>query len=103
MRLKYDLHAGALYIRLTDEPVATTREIDDNTLVDLDASGGVIGIEVISIAHRWLLTEIMRDYNIPAAEAAQLHAYFLPVTPGATREAQALGIDRTVPVITVAA
>lgn len=103
MRLKYDLHAGALYIRLTDETVATTRELDDNTLVDLDAAGGVIGIEVISIAHRWPLAEILRDYSIPAAEAAQLRAYFLPVTPGATCEAQAPGFDRTVPVITVAA
>ena len=44
MRLKYDLDVGALYIRLTDAGVARTREVDDNTVVDLDASGGVVGI-----------------------------------------------------------
>lgn len=78
MRLKYDLNVGALYIRLTDRPVARTREIDDNTLVDLDQDGIVVGIEVVSIEHPWALDDILRDYKIPAGEEAQLRAYFQP-------------------------
>jgi uncharacterized protein YuzE len=98
MRLKYDLNVGALYIRLTDRAIARTRDIDDNTSVDLDDAGDVVGIEVISITHPWALNEILRDYSIPAAEVAQLRAYFQPSTLGTTQEAPALSIDRNAPI-----
>ena len=71
MELRYDLNVGALYIRLTDQAVARTREIDDNTVVDIDADGGIVGIEVISIGHPWALDDILHDYAIPSAAAAQ--------------------------------
>lgn len=103
MRLKYDLNAGALYIRLSDRAVTRTREIDDNTFVDLDEDAGVVGIEVISIAHPWPLDDILRDHRIPAAEASQLRAYFQPSLSGATQEAPALSIDRNAPVCVPAA
>lgn len=76
MQLKYDLDVRALYARLSDHAVERTQEIDDNTNVDLDRAGGVVGIEVISIDHAWPLDEILRSFDIPAAEAAQLTAYF---------------------------
>ena len=98
MRLKYDLNVGALYIRLTDQPVARTRDVDDNTFVDLDEVGNVVGIEVISIEHPWALADVLRAYDIPAAEVAQLRAYFQPATPGTMLEAPAVGIERTPPV-----
>ncbi|MGH3274489.1 MAG: DUF2283 domain-containing protein [Streptosporangiaceae bacterium] len=82
MKLSYDLTAGALYISLTAFPVAQTREIDDNTYIDLDSDGSVVGIEVVSIAHRWPLSEVLRRYDIPRDEAAQLIAYFKPVPAG---------------------
>lgn len=106
MRLKYDLNVGALYVRLTDQPVACTREVDDNTLIDLDVNGGVIGIEVVSISHPWALEKILRDYRVPADEEAQLRAYFrspaLGAAPGVpalstTPEAPELSIDRNAP------
>jgi len=78
MQLKYDLHAGALYVRLTGHAVARTRELGDNAHVDLDAAGNVIGVEVISIAHPWPLEEFLESYDIPASEAAQFRAYFQP-------------------------
>ncbi len=31
MQLKYDLNVGALYIKLSDQAVARTRDIDDNS------------------------------------------------------------------------
>ena len=54
--------------------MARTREIDDNTFIDLGEDGGVIGIEVISIEHPWALDDVLRDYSIPPDEAAQLRA-----------------------------
>jgi uncharacterized protein YuzE len=98
MQLDYDLSVGALYIRLTDRAVARTREIDDNTFVDLDDAGEVVGIEVISITHPWRLSDILRDYSIPEAEVAQLRAYFQPTAAGIRQEAPALRIERPPPV-----
>ncbi len=83
MRLKFDLNVGALYIRLNDESVARTRELDDNTFVDLDAAGRVIGIEVVSVRHPFALNEILASYDIPSGDAEQLRLYFgllLPTT-----------------------
>jgi uncharacterized protein YuzE len=100
MRLKYDLNAGALYIRLTDAPVARTREIDDNTSVDLDRDGNVIGIEVISIAHPWALSDVLHDYQIPADEVAQLSAYF--GAAAAVQYTPAVSMDLSAPALVAA-
>jgi uncharacterized protein YuzE len=98
MQLKYDLDAGALYITLADRPVARTRGIDDNTSIDLDEAGEVVGIEVISIRHPWPLGRILREYSIPAAEAAQLRAYFTGTAETPVADPPALSIERNAPV-----
>ena len=109
MRLKYDMNVGALYVRLADAPVARTREINDNTMVDLDANGEVIGIEVVSMTHPWPLDEILSDYAIPPDEEAQLRAYFRsPLAPAASDASEQhaapgtvtpeVSIDRSAPV-----
>lgn len=76
MRLEFDLNAGALYIRLSDAEIARTDEAGDNAAVDLDSSGGVVGIEVISAAHPWPLAGILHQYRIPADEMIQIQSYF---------------------------
>ena len=78
MQLEYDLNAGALYIRLSDAEIARTQEAGDNAAVDLDAAGGVVGIEVISAAHPWPLADILSSYSIPAEEEAEIRSYFAP-------------------------
>lgn len=102
MQLKYDLSVGALYIRLMDRAVARTREINDNTFVDLDDAGGVVGIEVISIAHPWALNDILGEYNLPATEVAQLHAYFRPTIQGTVQKPPDLKIENQAPVCVAA-
>jgi uncharacterized protein YuzE len=84
MRLEYDLAVGALYISLTDGSVARTVQIDDNTAVDVDAAGSVVGIEVCSVGHGWPLSAILREYDIPAEDTAQLLAYFVLPVGGTT-------------------
>ena len=78
MRLEFDLNVGALYIRLSDAEIVGTQEAGDNAAIDLDAAGGVVGIEVISAAHPWPLADILASYDIPAAEEAMIRAYFRP-------------------------
>jgi uncharacterized protein YuzE len=43
-----DLNVG--YFRLTDSPVAVTRDIGDGILVDYDEAGAVIGVETLTLA-----------------------------------------------------
>jgi uncharacterized protein YuzE len=76
MQLEYDLSVGALYIRLSDQEIARTRDVDDNTNVDLDASGVVVGIEVIDTGLPWPVAEILRDFDFPAGEVEQIISYF---------------------------
>ena len=98
MQLEFDLNAGALYIRLSDAEIARTREAGDNAAVDLDASGGVVGIEVISAAHSWPLAEILASYDIPAQEEAQIKAYFRPQeTQPLQRESPKISIAEVAP------
>lgn len=100
MKLSYDLTVSALYISLSDLPVARTRQIDDNTSVDLDDAGRVVGIEVVSIRHRWPLAAILRDCSIPVGEAAQLRAYFQPSQAGLPQQETPTGsIGANAPVL----
>lgn len=78
MRLDYDLDADALYIKVTDNPVARTVDVDTETLVDEDADGRLVGIEVISFRRLWPLTEILAQYEMTDADVAQLRALFRP-------------------------
>ena len=74
----YDLDAGALYIRLADGQVARTAQVDNGTLVDLDAAGDVVGIEVILPARTWPLEEILGRFGVSEHDARELRAYFSP-------------------------
>lgn len=38
---------GSRYIRLTDGPVARTLSLSESVLVDLDAEGRAVGVEVL--------------------------------------------------------
>lgn len=76
MQLEYDLNVAALYIRLSGEPVAQTDEAGDDAAVDLDAAGRVVGIEILSAAGQRALPGILASYDIEAADAEQIKAYF---------------------------
>lgn len=49
MQVKYDQEADAMYIRLTDNPVLTSKQLSPGFAVDLDENGNVIGIEVLNV------------------------------------------------------
>lgn len=83
MRLTYDLDAGALYIGLSEQDVARTRQVDHNTLVDIDTAGHPVGIEITSIDHPWAVDEVLRGFGIPQRDAAQIRAYFSSPERGA--------------------
>ncbi|MER5646846.1 DUF2283 domain-containing protein [Streptosporangium sp. NPDC002524] len=101
MRLDYDLDVGALYIQIAEGDIARTETIDEETLVDVDATGAVLGIEVISPATRvWPLERILQKYAFSAEEAEQLRAYFKG-SSGEPQPAPTIRVEQSKPLCAV--
>ena len=49
MKIEYDSEANALYITLREAPVAETDEVTERLIVDYDAAGQPIGIEILGV------------------------------------------------------
>lgn len=46
MKIKYYTDTDTLYIEFRQSPVAETRDLDENTLLDVDADGNICAITV---------------------------------------------------------
>jgi uncharacterized protein YuzE len=46
MRIRYFEDTDTLYIELRDAAAAETRDLDEGTLVDVDAQGYIVGITI---------------------------------------------------------
>ncbi|MGH8645897.1 MAG: DUF2283 domain-containing protein [Gammaproteobacteria bacterium] len=46
MKIKYFQDTDTLYIEFQAEAVAETRDLDENTLLDIDAKGNIVAITV---------------------------------------------------------
>lgn len=68
MKIRYDPDADAMYIKLEDEDIKVSRQIDKNTILDYDSKGKLIGIEILFVKERMpnLLREIQVENLIPA-------------------------------------
>lgn len=62
MNIKYDPEADALYIKLTGAKVDHTKEIDENTIIDYDKEGRVIGVELLFVKER--NPEILKEVKV---------------------------------------
>ena len=47
MRVDFDPEVQAWYLTLSDAPVARTVHVSDEVVVDVDASGAVVGVEFL--------------------------------------------------------
>jgi len=52
MKLEFDPLADAAYLEISNAEIETTREIEPGIVVDYDAQGHIVGIEVLSISKR---------------------------------------------------
>ncbi|CDH46581.1 DUF2283 domain-containing protein [Candidatus Contendibacter odensensis] len=50
MRLEFDPQADAVYLELTDAEVEESKEIQPGIIMDYDAEGRVVGIEVLYLS-----------------------------------------------------
>ena len=70
MKLHYYPETDSLYIELKDAPGAETREIVQGLVVDLDAEGEVVGLDIDRASHKLDLSRI-ETISLPPATAAE--------------------------------
>ena len=52
MRLKVDKESDALYLRLDETAVVESEEVQPGIVLDYDAAGNVIGVEILNLSKR---------------------------------------------------
>lgn len=52
MRLKVDRESDALYFRLDESAVVESEEVQPGVVLDFDAQGNVVGIELLNLSTR---------------------------------------------------
>lgn len=60
MKLTIDNTADALYLNLSEADVAETRQVAPGVMLDYDAEGRVVGIEMLSLSKRAAKTDLQR-------------------------------------------
>jgi uncharacterized protein YuzE len=70
MKLHYYPETDSLYIELKNTPGTETREIVEGLLVDLDATGAVVGFDIDHASRKLDLSKI-ETIALPPASAAE--------------------------------
>jgi uncharacterized protein YuzE len=52
MRLKIDKESDALYLRLNEDAIVESQEVEPGIILDFDVEGRVIGFEILSLSTR---------------------------------------------------
>ena len=52
MKIEFDQIADALYVQLRDGEVENTEEIRPGMILDYDANGNVLGVEILYVSKR---------------------------------------------------
>lgn len=52
MEISLDLKADALYIKFQEGTFAKNKKVDEDTIIDLDAKGMMLGIEILNITKK---------------------------------------------------
>ena len=52
MKIIFDKEADALYIEFSEGEFASNKKIDENTIIDLDIDGNILGIELLEVSKR---------------------------------------------------
>jgi len=66
VRVHVDPEADALYIRLNEETIEGTEEVHPGVILDFDAAGQVVGIEMLHISTR-MRPEEMRSLHFASS------------------------------------
>lgn len=63
LRVRVDQGADAVYINLSDADVAESEEIKDGIVVDYDAQGRIVGVEILDASKRTGNPKALKDFS----------------------------------------
>lgn len=63
MRLRVDHGADAIYLDLTDRPIENSEEVADGIVVDYDAEGRIVGVEILDASKRTDDPEALKQFS----------------------------------------
>jgi uncharacterized protein YuzE len=63
MEISYDKQADAMYIEFRKGEFSSNKKIDDFTIIDLDESGNILGIELLDVSKR-IPIESLTEVNV---------------------------------------
>ena len=52
MKIEFDKDADAIYIEFSSGKFASNKKIDNDTVIDFDKDGNILGIEIINASKR---------------------------------------------------
>lgn len=83
-----DTDADALYVTLREGSVASQLLLSDRLIVDVDAAGTPLGVEVLAVSRGWDVAPLLARVSLPLAD--QMLLTLLSATPpGVSRVASA--------------
>jgi uncharacterized protein YuzE len=60
MRMTWDKEADALYIRFDEAKIVESEEVSDGIILDFDASGRMVGSEMLDVRRRFPNADLSR-------------------------------------------
>lgn len=70
--LSIDNDADAAYIKMTNREITESRELGDGVIVDLDAMGIVVGIEILGIDTRIPFQRLTDEFHVHTVDVDYL-------------------------------
>jgi len=52
MKITFDKEADAVYIEFSSGEFSSNKKIDNDTIIDLDKKGNILGIELLNVSKR---------------------------------------------------
>ena len=68
MKITYDTLADIVYLKISDQTISDTVGAETNLIVDRDATGRVVGLEILNASRERHFLEQLRDhaaYGLP--------------------------------------
>ena len=63
MRVRVDHAADAIYLNLTDRPIQDSTEVADGIVVDYDAEGRIVGVEILDASKRTDDPQVLKQFS----------------------------------------
>ena len=63
MHLRVDHGADAIYLNLTDRPIKDSEEVAAGIVVDYDAEGRIVGVEILDASKRTDDPEVLKQFS----------------------------------------